>query len=215
MNFRATRILAAALLASSCGLAIGATKTTTFAVTATVVSNCFINSAGAMAFGNYTPASPTSTGPRPSSCAAATARPTASASTPATPLAARIAPRVMKSGTATRARWNTPCSPTPVAPSTGLTRRPLPRRQATRAVSARVWATRYPHGVRPASGFGDQPGGRAGNRLHQHGHGHDQLLIRGVPARGQAIPPGLLVFAPPVGLSTHDTACSGCGDVQS
>jgi spore coat protein U-like protein len=55
MNFRATRILAAALLASSCGLAIGATKTTTFAVTATVVSNCFINSASAMAFGNYTP----------------------------------------------------------------------------------------------------------------------------------------------------------------
>ena len=55
MNFRATRILAAALLASSCGLAIGATKTTTFAVTATVVSNCFISSGGAMAFGNYTP----------------------------------------------------------------------------------------------------------------------------------------------------------------
>ena len=55
MNFRATRILAAALLASSCGLAIGATKQTTFAVTATVVSNCFINSASAMAFGNYTP----------------------------------------------------------------------------------------------------------------------------------------------------------------
>ena len=55
MNFRATRILAAALLASSCGLAIGATKTTTFAVTATVVSNCFINSASAMAFGSYTP----------------------------------------------------------------------------------------------------------------------------------------------------------------
>ena len=58
MNFRATRILAAALLASSCGLAIGATKTTTFAVTATVVSNCFINSASAMAFGDYTPATP-------------------------------------------------------------------------------------------------------------------------------------------------------------
>ena len=55
MNFRAIRILAAALLASSCGLAIGQTKTTTFAVTATVVSNCFINSASAMAFGNYTP----------------------------------------------------------------------------------------------------------------------------------------------------------------
>jgi spore coat protein U-like protein len=55
MNFRANRILAAALLASSCGLAIGATKTTTFAVTATVVSNCFINSASAMAFGSYTP----------------------------------------------------------------------------------------------------------------------------------------------------------------
>lgn len=55
MNFRATRILAAALLASSCGLAIGATKDTTFAVTATVVSNCFINSASAMAFGSYTP----------------------------------------------------------------------------------------------------------------------------------------------------------------
>ena len=55
MNFRAIRILAAALLASSCGLAIGQTKTTTFAVTATVVSNCFINSASAMAFGSYTP----------------------------------------------------------------------------------------------------------------------------------------------------------------
>ena len=55
MSFRATRILAAALLACSCGLAIGDTKTTTFAVTATVVSNCIINSASAMAFGNYTP----------------------------------------------------------------------------------------------------------------------------------------------------------------
>jgi spore coat protein U-like protein len=55
MNFRAIRILAATLLASSCGLAIGASKTATFAVTATVVSNCFINSASAMAFGNYTP----------------------------------------------------------------------------------------------------------------------------------------------------------------
>jgi spore coat protein U-like protein len=56
MNFRATRILAAALLASSCGLAGAATAPTqTFAVTATVVSNCVITSAGAMAFGNYTP----------------------------------------------------------------------------------------------------------------------------------------------------------------
>ena len=55
MNFRATRILAAALLAGSCGLAIGATKTTNFAVTATVVSNCVINSASAMAFGDYIP----------------------------------------------------------------------------------------------------------------------------------------------------------------
>ena len=55
MNFRAIRILATALLASTCGLAIGQTKTATFAVTATVVSNCFINSASAMAFGSYTP----------------------------------------------------------------------------------------------------------------------------------------------------------------
>ena len=55
MNFRATRILAAALLASTCGLAIGEVKQTTFAVTATVVSNCVINSASAMAFGDYIP----------------------------------------------------------------------------------------------------------------------------------------------------------------
>jgi len=56
MNFRATRILAAALLASSCGLAGAATAPPqTFAVTATVVSTCVITSAGAMAFGNYTP----------------------------------------------------------------------------------------------------------------------------------------------------------------
>jgi spore coat protein U-like protein len=55
MHARATRILALALLSSACGLAVGATKSTTFNVTATVVSNCFINSASAMAFGNYTP----------------------------------------------------------------------------------------------------------------------------------------------------------------
>jgi spore coat protein U-like protein len=55
MNFRPTRILAAALLASCCGLAVGATKTATFNVTATVVSNCFINSASNMAFVGYTP----------------------------------------------------------------------------------------------------------------------------------------------------------------
>jgi spore coat protein U-like protein len=55
MHFHATRIVAVALLASACGLATGATKTTTFAATATVASNCFINSASAMAFGTYTP----------------------------------------------------------------------------------------------------------------------------------------------------------------
>jgi len=55
MHFQATRILTAALLASACSLATGATKTTTFAATATVASNCFINSASAMAFGTYTP----------------------------------------------------------------------------------------------------------------------------------------------------------------
>jgi spore coat protein U-like protein len=56
MNFRATRILAAAVLANGCTLAIGASPaTTTFQVSATVVSNCIIQSAGAMAFGSYTP----------------------------------------------------------------------------------------------------------------------------------------------------------------
>ena len=55
MNFRATRILAAALLASSCGLAIGASPaTTTFQVTATVASNCIVT-ATPMSFGTYTP----------------------------------------------------------------------------------------------------------------------------------------------------------------
>jgi spore coat protein U-like protein len=54
MNFRATRILAAALLASSCGLAIGATATTNFQVTATVASNCIVT-ATPMSFGTYTP----------------------------------------------------------------------------------------------------------------------------------------------------------------
>lgn len=53
MHLRATRILAATLLASACGLAVGASKSTTFNVTATVVSNCFINSASTMAFGTY------------------------------------------------------------------------------------------------------------------------------------------------------------------
>jgi spore coat protein U-like protein len=55
MQLHTTRILAVALLVSACGLAAGATKTTTFAATATVASNCFINSASAMAFGTYTP----------------------------------------------------------------------------------------------------------------------------------------------------------------
>jgi spore coat protein U-like protein len=56
MNFRATQLLAAALLATTCGLAGAATAPPqTFAVTATVVSNCIIASTSAMAFGNYTP----------------------------------------------------------------------------------------------------------------------------------------------------------------
>ena len=45
--------LAATMLAS--GAANAATATTTFAVTATVASNCIINSASALAFGTYTP----------------------------------------------------------------------------------------------------------------------------------------------------------------
>ena len=53
MQLRATRLLASALLASACGLAVGASKSTTFNVTATVASNCFINSASTMAFGTY------------------------------------------------------------------------------------------------------------------------------------------------------------------
>jgi spore coat protein U-like protein len=55
MHVHAPRILAVALLASACGLANGATRTTTFAVSATVVSNCIINSASTLAFGNYAP----------------------------------------------------------------------------------------------------------------------------------------------------------------
>jgi spore coat protein U-like protein len=55
MHVHAPRILAVALLAGACALAIGASKTSSFAVSATVVSNCFINSASAMAFGTYTP----------------------------------------------------------------------------------------------------------------------------------------------------------------
>ena len=42
-TFALSRIFAVALLAGACGLAIGATKTTAFAVSATVVSNCIIN----------------------------------------------------------------------------------------------------------------------------------------------------------------------------
>jgi spore coat protein U-like protein len=54
MNFRATRILAAALLASSCGLAIGATATANFTVTATVAANCTVStSAAGIPFGTY------------------------------------------------------------------------------------------------------------------------------------------------------------------
>ena len=57
-NFLCKLLLAAAamgvMLATS-GIAVAATATTTFAVTATVVANCIINSASAMAFGTYTP----------------------------------------------------------------------------------------------------------------------------------------------------------------
>jgi len=55
MQLRAVRVFAVALLASGCGLAIGATKTTNFAVSASVVSNCLINLTSTMAFGTYTP----------------------------------------------------------------------------------------------------------------------------------------------------------------
>jgi len=59
MNFRATRILAAALLASSCGLAISATATANFTVTATVAANCTVTTAtSTMAFGTYVPGTP-------------------------------------------------------------------------------------------------------------------------------------------------------------
>lgn len=47
--------VAAAVLLSASSLSLAAQSTTTFAVTATVNANCIINSAGAMAFGAYTP----------------------------------------------------------------------------------------------------------------------------------------------------------------
>jgi spore coat protein U-like protein len=50
---RPLRLLVAAVLASACGLSVGGTKTATFNVTASVLSNCFIDSASAMAFGTY------------------------------------------------------------------------------------------------------------------------------------------------------------------
>lgn len=52
------KLLIGSLIAASLGaasVAPAATKTTTFQVTATVVANCFINSASTLAFGNYTP----------------------------------------------------------------------------------------------------------------------------------------------------------------
>jgi len=57
MIFRQARVhyLVAIFLVSIAPLAGAATKTSSFAVTATVVANCFINSASAMTFGNYTP----------------------------------------------------------------------------------------------------------------------------------------------------------------
>jgi spore coat protein U-like protein len=54
MHARTTRVLALALLSSACGLVVGATKSATFNVGASVASGCFINSASTMAFGNYT-----------------------------------------------------------------------------------------------------------------------------------------------------------------
>jgi spore coat protein U-like protein len=56
MNRTATRLAVAAALASFATLGAAATRTTTFNVTATVGSNCLINSASALAFGTYTPA---------------------------------------------------------------------------------------------------------------------------------------------------------------
>jgi spore coat protein U-like protein len=52
MDFR--RTLVAAGLLCCIGGASAATKTSTFAVTTTVVANCLINSASAMTFGTYT-----------------------------------------------------------------------------------------------------------------------------------------------------------------
>lgn len=51
----APRLIAAVALASFATLGVAATKTTTFNVTATVAANCFIDSAGNVAFGAYTP----------------------------------------------------------------------------------------------------------------------------------------------------------------
>ena len=53
MHLHATRVVAAALLAIGCDMAVGASKTTAFNVGATVVSSCFISLASTMAFGNY------------------------------------------------------------------------------------------------------------------------------------------------------------------
>lgn len=53
MHLRAVRLFTLALVAGASGLAVAATKTTVFAVSATVVSGCIINLASTMAFGNY------------------------------------------------------------------------------------------------------------------------------------------------------------------
>jgi spore coat protein U-like protein len=59
MQARASRILVATSLAGACGLALGATKTATFAVSATVVSNCMVDLASTIVFGTYMPSTGT------------------------------------------------------------------------------------------------------------------------------------------------------------
>jgi spore coat protein U-like protein len=56
MQRTALRLIAAAALTTFAVVAPAATRTTTFNVTATVGSNCLINSASTLAFGTYTPA---------------------------------------------------------------------------------------------------------------------------------------------------------------
>ncbi len=162
-------ITAGVMLALAGSAQAAGTRTTTFPVTATVASNCLINSASAMAFGNYDGSAAGRLDIARSPFAAARTPPYTIALNAGD--AGGFAPRKLlvrrrdagvQPVTATRVEHR--CGATRVGVNTGCGTGSRPQQRA------------YAHGVRPALRQRGQPGCR-GRRLHRHDHGHRSLLI--------------------------------------